>query len=131
MQVFQYVAKAGLILIPALVLTGCGGGGGGNGGNSNSGTGPVGYATCITSAWCNSYTGAGYNGATAASTACNGTGMTFNGTRSGCSLANSLGTCTIQWNGGANTVATTLYSGGTAAQAQTQCLGAGGTYTNP
>ena len=131
MRVFQYVVKAGLIFIPALILTGCLAGGGGGNGNSNGGTGPQGYATCTTSAWCNSYIGSGYNGATAASTACTDTGMTFVGTHSGCSLANSIGTCTIQWNSGANTVATTRYSGGTAAEAQASCLAAGGTYTNP
>jgi hypothetical protein len=57
--------------------------------------------------------------------------MTFVGSSSSCPLANSIGTCTILWNGGANTVATTRYTGGTAAEAQASCLAAGGTYTNP
>lgn len=129
----RHAVKMGVAFVLALALIGClGSGGGGGTNNSNpSGTGPVGYATCITSNWCNSYIGSGYNGATAASTACIGTGMTFVGTSSGCSLANSIGTCTINWNGGANTVATTRYTGGTPAEAQASCLAAGGTYGYP
>lgn len=126
----------------AILLGGCGGGGSGSQNpGQNGGTGPVGYGTCVTvtasgaPSSCTAYVGSVYkSNVTIASTGCSGTGQTLSTTQSGCSLTNSVGTCTIAFGaaGVDATAATTLYSTGgwNAAGAKSSCTGLG-TYTNP
>lgn len=126
----------------AILLGGCGGGGSGSQNpGQNGGTGPVGYGTCVTvtasgaPSSCTAYVGSVYkSNVTIASTGCSGTGQTLSTAQSGCSLTNSVGTCTIAFGaaGVDATAATTLYSTGgwDAAGAKSNCTGLG-TYTNP